>query len=421
MCYRELYRIQKNKVYSKFSAYNDYLCSRFPGGDNTKPVWHIKSVYKLFLGMIVRFVGIIHCCKFRSRYNNENRILVLPGCSQNEDRLRPVLERLRNHGADIYIDYQNTYGYKKGIVAYGYVPIDVPHELLMQYSEAAFLLQKYQPKIVLFMQNSGLLPAIIKSISDNISTINISHGITYSDKSFSMFDYDYYFMFGRSSLYFTRKNYRRFGTTKIVLAGSPFISSHIYNMSEGKIGQSIVYFSQWLAPEFSQEIEFSNKIVCEYAFKNKNRKILIKLHPLEDGHFWKNIAATINNIEIINGEESLSLILNKSSLSLIAWSNAAIESTLAARPLVAIDQHGRAEEYLHVRDFFPVVDSVESLESAIKSIESSYTDYIIACRSFVNQHVERTHDAQDFVTNKIMKILEGIEIEGELIEENFNW
>jgi len=412
---------KKNKIYSRYNAYNDFLCHHTTEDMRLKNNLYFKFIYKLFLGIFVRVVGILHYLFNRTNSCNEYRILILPACSQNENRLQPILNILKKSGAKVYIEYQNTYGHKKRKMSFGYVPLDVPSDLLLQYSEGTFLLQKYNPKVVLFMQNSGLLPAIIRNSTQKVVTVNLSHGITYSDDSFSMFDYDYYFMFGRSSINFARQNRKRFGTTKAILAGSPFIDTQLLRMDNGETGNSIVYFSQWLAPEFVDEIQFSNNIVCEFADRNRHRKIVIKLHPLEDEGFWKKKSILVNNLEIINGTEEIVSILEKSTLSLIAWSNAAIESTIAARPFIAIDNNGRAEEYLKVGKYFPVVNSVENLELAIENIESSYAYYITACRDFVKQHVQKLDDSQGYISKTIIEILQGNSVDGEIIDENYNW
>jgi hypothetical protein len=292
----------------------------------------------------------------------------------------------------------------------------------LEYYEALYYSKKYDCKTVVMTENYGIFPVFIKNhMPTSVNTINLSHSITASSWKYSLFYYDYYLMFGKSSLDNAKSNSNRYGNTKVLLVGSGYINKKLESVPKGKYGKGLIYFSQWIDHNYYDETIYSRDVLFEFIRDNPEVAVKIKLHPLESDGYWAKRESEYENLFIIDNYADIHQLLDEVSIVLISWSNAVIEAAIAKRPVIAIDTSGLSEKYFDIGRYFPVVDNKIRLEEAINMVNSNYDYYVEKAKEFAEFHMEYCGESVEAIKSTILNITENRKVDYITLDENFNW
>ncbi len=339
----------------------------------------------------------------------ECEILILHESGRVIELRKGFSEELERRGFNIQHDLVQTgreIARKRWFSKPGY---HLPAEFSIEAGYAEYIIEKYKPKILLtFLDNSVLSVFLRKKMKSYGNVINIAHGVTSDNHLFSMFDFDYVFIFGKSSLKNIKRNPVRFGNTKAVLTGSIFINKD-FTLLPNKERTNILFFSSWI-PEQVREVVLRNfEVFREYAAQHQEYKFFIKLHPLEDRSVWEKRAEGVANIDILDQRVDFKEALRSVSLVLHQWSNASIEAALLNRPSISINTGNVSDDYLCCEEFFlPRATDVRSLHERISTVFNDYDYYVGKCEEYASYHLENRY-AIDYVCDCIESIYKGRE------------
>jgi len=385
--------------YSKIYSYKTY-----------KQCFLEEPAHKRIISNIAKFIGL----RMGLSYSNPNisacDILFLhSGGGIVQKRVNFFAERLKQRGFKIRHD--SIHKAKKAIIhRLLKKPINsVPFELSFHAAYAEYTIEKYQPKILLTFMDCDVISFFLKDKMKHYGkVINIAHGVSANTHRHSMFDFDYLFLLGRSSLDNILKNPFRFGNTKAVLSGSIFVGEY-FSLPPNKEMKNILFFSSWIPGE-SREIVLKNfSIVADYARHHKEYDFFIKLHPLENPSIWEKKAKDINNIQILAQNIEMKEALNCVSLVLHQWSNASIEAALLNRPSISVDVRDTPDNYLLYNCFFtPKATNVSELHERINEVFENYDHYLKQCDAYASYHLEHRY-AVDYICDCIESIYHGRE------------
>lgn len=285
----------------------------------------------------------------------------------------------------------------------------IPAAFFIEACYAEYIVKKYKPKIMITFMDNSILSTFLKiKMKDYGQVINIAHGITADTFRFSMFDFDYVFLFGQSSLDRIARNKVRFGNTKAVLTGSIFINNDYY-LPPNKEKKNIIFISSWIPKQIRAVILRNFAILREYAQQHKEYQFFIKLHPLEDRSVWEKISYGISNITILDQETGLKEAIGNVSLIIHQWSNASIEAALLNRPSISLNSGKMHDDYLSGDKFFlPKATDVQSLHERICKIHENYDYYLKKCKEYASYHLERI-DSIEYACDCIESIYYGRE------------
>ncbi len=334
--------------------------------------------------------------------------------------VQPLLEHLEKRGLHVCrerLTFRNVLRDKMLSEPDNTLPLD------LRYYDAVlkYLLRKYQPKVVCsFMDHSLLSPFLKEELHQRGGKyINISHAVSDPMPPLqSMIDFDYYFLFGQSSLRHIEANLIRIGNTKAVLTGSPFITPD-FKLIPNYDKKNILYFSQlsgaslYDAPHRKPLIE-SMEIIITWAKLHPEFQLFIKPHPAENPKFLYKLTQAVSNITVLEKSVSMMDALKDVSLVLNMFSNASIEAALLNRPTVVVNKSGLWHDYLTFDDFFlPRASNVEELHQNIMQTFESYDEALQKTQDFAKFHLEYTTDSIEYIAECIEVIYHG--------EENFPW
>jgi hypothetical protein len=406
--------IPSDSKINRFISYKRYLQSNYSSGFLKKPV------FLFFITSIIRLAGVIRSIYFQLKRKKQVDILFLMGCREDAIRVMPIVNILDDNGIETGVEIRASRlsGLKR--LAFGFVPFKVPSELVLDYAEAAYYAGTYNASAIAMMENSCLYPSFLKELMVT-KTVNIAHGVRVNAWEHSYIDFDYYLLFGESSIKHLQENRYLFGSTRALLTGSPFVDKRLASVTPTCNGGHIVYFSQYQNPLVKNDILFSHDLFKGFVDKHPEVKFVIKLHPLEDETYWVANTSHFDNVEIVAGVSNIHEVLSGAFCSIVAWSNCAVESAIAKCPVIAIDQSGYANKYLEISDYFPVVDSIDDLETASVEIKDSYQLYQVKCQEFAEYHMNHAENAQQIIAGTLTEILTAESPGARLITESYSW
>ncbi len=289
----------------------------------------------------------------------------------------------------------------------------IPAAIFINYVLAKLITTKYNFSILADYHNFEITSVLIKNeLKPSQKNIFIPHSIIFNTYKHSTFTFDYYFVFGKSSVENIKKNTSRLGSTKLVEAGSAFIPKN-FSLPNCHNYKNILFFSNWAIHKYRE----SNKglqIALNWAKKHQDYNLFIRLHPLENEAYIKKATKNIPNVIIQNKSLSLKASLLNISICLTTISTATVEAAILNRPSLVVldvifdpnsDNILKADSYLQLEKFFPKrAGNADDLHKRILQISNNYDFYVQKCKEYANFHIAQPHKATEYMAEVIEKI-----------------
>ncbi len=294
----------------------------------------------------------------------------------------------------------------------------VPFQYSLFMGFAKFIEEKFSPKIIVtFSENSKFVPFFKFCLQDKGALINIAHAIP--DLRHKMLDFDYFFLFGKSSLrkFLGKKDYI-IGNPKIVLTGSFLLETgNKQFLPELTKEKGLLFPSFFLSPldPFNAFDLFDS--LCVWAKLNPHRKVFIKPHPLENHSYWQDNAKKIENIIVLPKEMKLNEIIERYNIFLLitSHSNISIEVAAMGIPSVVLNPWSVDDSYLNLEVFFgKKCTNPQELSQRIEDIENRYHEYLEQAKRYAKFHLEYKTETLDIIQSHVEKIFKGQPLSGQV-------
>lgn len=264
-------------------------------------------------------------------------------------------------------------------------------------AHAQWLVARHMPKVLLNDRNGSLYAPFLRlALNERHSPlVHLAHATTVeASRRLGMNDYDYYLVFGRSSLEALQARALRFGTSTVVLAGSHMIDRS-YDLAPASPSLRTLLILG-VGPDKEKEAGYQRtySVLGDWAQQNPQYQVLVKRHPRSSVPFWCDVATKLPNVSVLPAECSLAQALEKASLVVNIMSNAVIEAGLAARPVIYCNLGEDADIFAQQRFFGPAVACTSALQTRVSAIELAYAEHVEQSRAFANYHL--THGVQGF-------------------------
>lgn len=299
----------------------------------------------------------------------------------------------------------------------------LPRSLVYYDAVAKFLVRQYQPKVVCCSLDYSPLAPFLRHELHTIggTCINIAHAVTPAKYTCSMFDFDYYFLFGQSSLRNIYANPVRIGGTNAVLTGSPFVRPKEVLPPPNPENHNVLFFSQvkhvtshrfFYAPTHMKYLIESAEIVIQWAKAHPEFHLFVKQHPGGDEPFIHRLCRGIPNVTVLEKSVPMVEALREVALVINTASNASLEAAILNRPTVVINKSGLWQNYLAFEDFFlPAATNAKELHHNILQTFDQYDALLSRTQAFVKFHLEHITDSVKFIADCVEAIYQD--------EENF--
>lgn len=280
-------------------------------------------------------------------------------------------------------------------------PCSVPTRYFGHAAYAEWLVQRYQPRVLLNDRNGSLYAPFLRLALNRRGTllVHLAHATTVEgSRRLGMNDYDYYFLFGQSSLEALQARELRFGTSTAVLAGSHMIDG-TFDLPPAEAERRVLLVLG-VGPDKEKEAGYQRTydLLRDWAAANPDYQVLIKPHPRSQVPFWHEAARTLGNLQVLPADFSLAGALSRASLVVNIMSNAVIEAALARRPVIYCNLSEDKDIFAQERFFGPVLTSLPALQARIVRIADEYAAEVVGAYDFGQYHL--AHGVQGLQVNQ---------------------
>ena len=269
-------------------------------------------------------------------------------------------------------------------------PFPVPTRYFGIAAHAQWLVEHYQPRVLLNDRNGSLYSPFLRLALNARQSVlvHLAHATTgEGSRRLGMNDYDYYFLFGQSSLDALQARELRFGTSTAVLAGSHMIDK-AFDLPPADPARRVMLVLG-VGPDKEKETGYQRTyaLLRDWAARNPDYQMLIKAHPRSQVPFWQEAAGVLDNVSVLPRESSLAQALERASVVINIMSNAVIEAGLAARPVMPVNLSEDADIFGQHAFFGATLRSVGSLSERLASLEVDYASAVLKSKGFGHFHL----------------------------------
>jgi hypothetical protein len=290
-----------------------------------------------------------------------------------------------------------------------------PHPVPLRYfacaAHAAWLVAKYQPKILLNDRNGSLYSPFLRLAlnSEGRLLVHLAHSTTVeASRRLGMNDYDYYFLFGRSSLKALLARKLRFGDTTAVLAGSHMVDDSYALPASDPALKTVLVLGLGPDKEKVAGYQATYALLSDWAARHSEYRVIVKAHPRSRMEFWGEAERCLSNVQVLPPECTLAQALGMASIVVNIMSNAVIEAALAKRPVLFV-HCGNAKDILSQRQFFGgQIDTVDALEQGVQALEQDYALSRQRSEAFADYHLASGMDGLRQNVSDLERLLVGL-------------
>lgn len=269
-------------------------------------------------------------------------------------------------------------------------PQPVPLRYLAYAAHAQWLVETYQPKLLINERNGSFhVPFLRLALTArDACLLQLAHSATLdTSRRLAMNDYDYYGVFGRSSLVALQERTLRFGESTVVLVGS-YLADETYDLPVADPSLRTLLILG-VGPDREKESGYQQtyQLLRDWAGQHRDYRVLFKRHPRSKAQFWIEAEAQLPNVQLLDSQCSLAHALEQASVVVSIMSNAGIEAGLAGRPVIHVNAGSDVDIFAHALFFGPQVRDGDEFTRQLQALEQDYQRHVAQARAFADYHL----------------------------------
>jgi hypothetical protein len=291
-------------------------------------------------------------------------------------------------------------------------PQSVPLRYLVYAAHAQWLVTTYSPKVLINERNGSLHAPFLRLAlaARGARLLQLAHATTLeSSRRLGMNDYDYYGVFGHSSLVALQERTLRFGESTVVLIGS-YLADETYDLPVADPALHTLLILG-VGPDREKEPGYQRtyQLLRDWAEQHPHYRVLFKRHPRSKAQFWSDAAAQLANIDLLDSKCSLADALAQASVVVNIMSNAGIEAGLAGRPVIHVNAGGDVDIFSHSLFFGPQVRDEHEFSRQLQALEQDYPGHVAQARRFADYHLVYGSQGLEKTIQLVDNLLRGAE------------
>lgn len=291
----------------------------------------------------------------------------------------------------------------------------VPFLLYWHAAHATYLLQRYRPKVILTERNAWIIPSFIKALRvEGAQIVHLAHSVPSGQSSrYDYFDYDYYLMFGRSSLQYLASLNGAYGACRAVFAGPYYLSdSQPQLATAGCESDTLRLLFLGSGPDYEHDAAYRQYCawVMSWLREHPGVELAVKVHPRGSGHPWVAHAAAEARVRILPPDARLDEYARRFDLVLCSYTNAVLDVARAGIPFVLL---GDDADYFAVERFgLPRCREERQLDDCIERVVKTPEDYRQRLAEFLKFHIDQPDQPMNSLVDCVEKIVKGHPVPG---------
>lgn len=289
-------------------------------------------------------------------------------------------------------------------------PQAVPLRYFGYAAHAEWLVARHEPKILLNDRNGSLYSPFLRLALNSRGRllVHLAHATTAEgSRRLGMNDYDYYFLFGQSSLEALQGRALRFGASTAVLVGSHMIDKAFDLPPADPAARVLLVLGVGPDKEKEPGYQRTYAILRDWAEQNPDYRVLIKAHPRSQVPFWTDAATALRNVQVLPVSCGLAEALSQVSLVVNIMSNAVIEAALARRPVIYVNASGERDIFAQERFLNTCITSTSELARRIAQIQESYLSSLEGSLQFAEYHLAHGCEGLAWSIQSLSSLLQG--------------
>lgn len=297
-------------------------------------------------------------------------------------------------------------------------PAKVP---LRYYAHAAYgewLARHHCPGLVLSERHGSLVTPFLRlSLNAQDKRLaQLAHATTVErSRRLSMTDYDYYLLFGQSSLAALQRRKLRFGTTQAILTGSYLVDQR-YDMPPAANDPRLLILGVGPDKEKRPGYQRTYALIRDWAARHPQVPVTFKPHPRSQVAFWQEAAANHPNIHLLPPDLFLADALQQSSVVLSIMSNAALEASVASRPVIYVNASEEPDDLEQTRFFGQCVTTLDMLDDRLTWLHQHYDQALDNTHAFAEYHLAYGVHGQVKTADVIDRLIHGQPLQSTRLE-----
>lgn len=269
-------------------------------------------------------------------------------------------------------------------------PYPVPTRYFGIAAYAEWLVEHHQPRVLLNDRNGSLYAPFLR-LSLNARQrllVHLAHATTVEgSRRLGMNDYDYYFLFGQSSLQALQARELRFGSSIAALVGSHMIDRE-FDLEPASPALKVLLVLG-VGPDKEKEPGYraTYEFLCAWIAAHPEYRVLVRPHPRSGVPFWRRAAEQLDSVEVLGPEYSLAQSLGRASVVVNIMSNAVIEAALARRAIIYANAGDNEDIFEQERFFGPSAESLNSFGSRLDAVQQRFERALQASHDFAEYHL----------------------------------
>ncbi|MBC9249152.1 capsule biosynthesis protein [Pseudomonas alcaligenes] len=296
-----------------------------------------------------------------------------------------------------------------------------PHGLPIRYfgiaAYAEWLVAQHQPRVLLNDRNGSLYAPFLRLALNARGSLlaHLAHATTVEgSRRLGMNDYDYYLLFGQSSLEALQARALRFGSSTALLTGSHMIDT-AFDLPPAEAARRVLLILG-VGPDKEKEPGYQRTyaLLRDWAAQNPDYQVLVKAHPRSQAPFWQEAAGVLDNLQVLPADCGLAEALGRASLVVNIMSNAVIEAGLAARPVIYCNLSDDRDIFAQEAFFGAPLTSPAALQAHVAQLEADYPAQVERARAFAHYHLAHGSAGLQMSQQALVALLQATPLPAEL-------
>ena len=266
-------------------------------------------------------------------------------------------------------------------------PQPVPAPLYIAAARAADLLSRYRARVILTERNGSPVSTFLRAFrAPETRILHLAHGTLSAQSSKLWFhDFDYYAVFGNSSLEYLQEGEPGFGATEVLFAG-PYFPLPTPRDPSAAPTKALLFLGAGPDEENCDAYQQSCELARQWLAAHPDWTLWVRPHPRGAGQPWCDWAGTNPAIRMRPEGETLEQAMAEITAVWSGYTNAIIDCAIAGVPVMVLGAH---PDYFQCQRFgLPRVTDQEGLEQAMASLKGGEADWAARLDAFARHHIE---------------------------------
>ncbi|MBL7250686.1 hypothetical protein [Alloalcanivorax marinus] len=285
-------------------------------------------------------------------------------------------------------------------------PRPVPAPLYAAAAHACDLLARHRARVILTERNGSPVSTFLRAFRPPQTRIlHLAHGILSDQSSKLRFhDFDYYAVFGNSSLEYLRQGEPGFGDTQVLFAG-PYFPLPAPRDPATAPSKALLFLGAGPDEEDGDAYRQSCELARQWLAAHPDWTLWVRPHPRGSGRPWRDWAGSDLAIRMRPEGETLEQAMAAITAVWSGYTNAIIDCAIAGVPVMVLGQH---PDYFQCERFgLPRVTTPQGLEQAMASLNGDGRDWAARLDAFARHHIEHRERPVASLADTIVALARG--------------